>query len=130
MGTNKIKLRYGTNKSPSLKQTYENKAEEDEMEVVVDEEEEPVRKIVWDSQDYKDHPYQFKINFTPLRLTALTPRKCDRQDFKTYSEIDQLLNLEKEEVEEKKDEADEFRPEPKLQKLTMFVRTFWPDWWG
>ena len=94
---------------------------------------------------------QFNIKYTPLRLTTLGKHgiQCERADFKTYAEvyinnnqfktrhlihfqIDQLLNSNKEEnLEEKKHSTDDedFRPKPKLQKLSILMGSFWPQWW-
>ena len=47
-------------------------------------------------------------------------------------QIDQLLNSDKEEnLEEEKlpEEDEDFRPKPKLQKLSHLMKTFWPNWW-
>lgn len=40
-----------------------------------------------------------------------------------------MLESDKTEVYEEED-PEEFRPKPKLQKLTFFVKSWWPDWWS
>ena len=53
-----------------------------------------------------------------------------QQQFFIIFQIDQLLNSDKEETLEKTTVNDEdFRPKPKLQKLSILMKTFWPNWW-
>jgi len=83
----------------------------------------PVRRIVWDKEDYSGgHPYQFDLNFTPLRLTALAPegRACSRTEFEPYSEIDDLLNSSKEEI---------MREEPEEDSISLGPN-WWTNWWN
>lgn len=121
--TNKIKLRYGTK---SVQKNYYEEQPEMEEVVVTDE----PQKLVWDPDDYIVHPYQFNKKFTPLRLTALAlpDLNCQRADFKTYSEIDELLNSKKEDKVNRK--LEDFVMKPKAQKLTMQLNSIWQNWWG